>query len=525
MKGPRFLLSLRLTMTLGTCCFIVVMLGVTAVAFVSRQYAKQGLAQTDILTGKYLMGLVTTARLQESTFKLNSILLQFALGKDEATQAALKSAFDVQFGNIDKYVEELEIFFDQGSARAQISNFTDAVHGYATIAATFQTQLKAGDFEKAMATLDKDVAGAQQGVESQLRALSEHFFELSKGAGKTTSGLIERASRFDTVASIVLVIGGTLFTCLAIVGTRSVLGRMRGAGKSLELATSIVQENTTLLANTSQALADGANSQASSLEESSASLEEMAGMTTRNADNASRAKDLARSAREVADTGASDMQAMHAAMRDIKLSSDNIAKIIKTIDDIAFQTNILALNAAVEAARAGDAGRGFAVVAEEVRSLAQRSANAAKETASKIEGAISKTAQGVQISEKVSKSLAEIVEKVRHVDTLVGEVNTASREQSQGVHQITLAVTQMDKVVQSNAASAQESATASRELNTQSIALRTTVAELRQIIDGTELLVDAGDRHEPPAPRWKNKLGKKAVTVVPGANGELVSSS
>ncbi|WP_415910757.1 methyl-accepting chemotaxis protein [Oleiharenicola sp. Vm1] len=182
----------------------------------------------------------------------------------------------------------------------------------------------------------------------------------------------------------------------------------------------------------SQSLARGASDQAASLEETSAALEEMSSMTKRNADGATQANHLARSARSAADAGATDLRAMSTAMADIKRASDDIAKIIQTIDEIAFQTNILALNAAVEAARAGEAGAGFSVVAEEVRALAQRSAVAARETAAKIEGAITKTSQGVQISELVSNRLVEIVEKVRSVDELVAEVATASREQNQG---------------------------------------------------------------------------------------------
>lgn len=249
------------------------------------------------------------------------------------------------------------------------------------------------------------------------------------------------------------------------------------------------------VATASQSLAQGATEQAASLEETSASLEEMSGVTNRNAESATKANDLTRQARKAADTGADDMQIMNAAMQDIKASSDDIAKIIKTIDEIAFQTNILALNAAVEAARAGEAGAGFAVVADEVRSLAQRAAQAARETAGKIEGAIDKTTQGVQISEKVSKSLTEIVEKVRQVDELVAEVSTASREQNQGVKQIATAVTQMDQIVQTNAAGAEESASASEELNAQSATLQHIVEELNNLITGSKTT------HSDPMPK------------------------
>jgi methyl-accepting chemotaxis protein len=236
----------------------------------------------------------------------------------------------------------------------------------------------------------------------------------------------------------------------------------------------------------SQSLADGASQQAASLEETSASLEELASMTKRNAENAHQANQLAKEARTAADKGAIDMQAMSTAMAAIKVSSDVIAKIIKTIDEIAFQTNILALNAAGEAARAGEAGMGFAVVADEVRNLAQRSAQAAKETAEKIEGAIVKTAQGVEINDKVAQALAEILSKARQVDELAAEVANASREQTQGISQINTAVGEMDKVTQRNAANAEESAAAAEELNAQAMTMKESVAELLKLVNGSQ---------------------------------------
>lgn len=252
--------------------------------------------------------------------------------------------------------------------------------------------------------------------------------------------------------------------------------------RSLGEASMQVAATANQVSTASQLLASGASEQASSLEETSASLEEMASMTKRNAEGATRANEIARTARAAADTGSADMEAMNAAMHAIKTSSDGIAKIIKTIDEIAFQTNILALNAAVEAARAGEAGMGFAVVAEEVRALAQRSAGAAKETAEKIELAIAKTGQGVEISGRVARTLHEIVDKVRSVDELIAEVATASREQNQGVGQINDAIAQMDKVTQSNASGSEESAAAAEELNAQAHALQEAVNELSRLI-------------------------------------------
>jgi methyl-accepting chemotaxis protein len=178
------------------------------------------------------------------------------------------------------------------------------------------------------------------------------------------------------------------------------------------------------------------------------------------------------------------MEAMNNAMLALKSSGDDIAKIIKTIDEIAFQTNILALNAAVEAARAGEAGLGFAVVAEEVRSLAHRSAQAAKETAEKIENSITSANRGAELSSKVAAGLHGIVEQIRRVDDLAGRVASSCKEQSQGINQITSAVNQMDKVTQSNAASAEESAAASEALNGQAEAMREAVETLMVSIRG-----------------------------------------
>jgi methyl-accepting chemotaxis protein len=249
------------------------------------------------------------------------------------------------------------------------------------------------------------------------------------------------------------------------------------------------------IANSSQTFAEGASEQAAALEETSSSLVEMASMTRRNSEHAAKANEFAKQARKAAETGAAEMDAMSAAMNAIKVSSDDIAKIIKTIDEIAFQTNILALNAAVEAARAGEAGMGFSVVAEEVRNLAQRSALAARETTAKIEGAIAKTTDGVALSQKVSDGLKEILVKVRGVDTMASEVAESSKEQNEGIEQLNNAVTQMDKVTQQNAAGAEESASAAQELNAQSEVLRNAVERLLDLLGS-----QSSSRQTPRAP-------------------------
>jgi methyl-accepting chemotaxis protein len=240
------------------------------------------------------------------------------------------------------------------------------------------------------------------------------------------------------------------------------------------------------VAEASNSLASGASEQASALEETSASMEEVASMAKQNEEGSRQANELARQARSAAETGSKDMVQMSEAMTGIKTSSDDIRKIMKTIDEIAFQTNILALNAAVEAARAGEAGAGFAVVADEVRNLAQRSAKASKETAVMIEEAINKTEHGVAINAKVGEALNEIVDKIRKVDELASQAAQASGEQSHGISQVNTAIASMDKVTQSNAASAEECASASEELSAQAENMKEAVADLIAISDGVK---------------------------------------
>ena len=275
----------------------------------------------------------------------------------------------------------------------------------------------------------------------------------------------------------VLVVAGFIF-----LNRRLIVRPLAGAIASIDSTSVQSSAAAAEIAESSQALAQGASEQAASLEETSATLEEIASMTKRNAEHAGVAQSLAGETRQSADAAAEQMREMVRAMTDIKAASDNIAKIIKTIDEIAFQTNLLALNAAVEAARAGDAGAGFAVVAGEVRTLSQRAAQSARETGVIISDAIEKSNHGVQISEKVAGGLDGILEKVRKMDQLVGEIASGSREQSQGIAQVNTAITELDKVTQANAASAQESAGASAHLNAQAGHLKTAIQELTALV-------------------------------------------
>ena len=283
-----------------------------------------------------------------------------------------------------------------------------------------------------------------------------------------------------TAAVIVVVFIGLAFWLIRRLVSRPLAQVM----VELNAASEEVHSASSQLLDSSHALADSASEQAASLEETSSSLEEVSSMTRRNTDDARKAKDVADQAVQEGSRGMEKMKALDAAMAEIKTSSGEIAKILKTIDEIAFLTNILALNAAIEAARAGEAGAGFAVVADEVRGLAQRSATAARETAGKIEQSIQKSANGALLTDNAVRHLKDIVNRAHQVDELVSAIATASQEQGENIGQINTTVTQMDKVTQSNAAGAEQSASAAVQLNAQAGVLQEAVGKLQRLIEG-----------------------------------------
>ncbi len=295
------------------------------------------------------------------------------------------------------------------------------------------------------------------------------------------------------LAGVLVALGAAFFI------VRSINRVLRAATDSLIAGSTEIVAAAGQVSGSSQSLAAGASQQAASLEETSASIEELTSMTKRNADSAGQARTLTQAARVSADASSASVAKLTAAMRELKVSGAEVAKIVKTIDEIAFQTNILALNAAVEAARVGEAGMGFAVVAEEVRNLAQRSAQAAKETAGKIETSLAKSEDGVRISAEVAASLGGIITQVHQLDSLVTGITTASTEQAQGIEQVNQAVGQIDQITQANAAAAEEAAAASEELQAQAAELDGIVGHLLALVGGQRIRDAIGQPGDPIA--------------------------
>jgi methyl-accepting chemotaxis protein len=389
---------------------------------------------------------------------------------------------------------------------------------YQKVRAQFFTATET-DLNAAARIADGDLRAAYTAYsEAGEKLLAYNGRSSAESAGRLRE-VVAFTERMVLVVAAVALLAGIAFSYGIVSRTNAVLVRAvtEIAGGSEQIATAASQ-----VSGASQSLADGASQQAAALEETSSSLEEFSSITKSNADHAAESSRTALRTRGAADTGAAQMQAMHAANEAIHRASQDITAILKTIDEIAFQTNILALNAAVEAARAGEAGAGFAVVADEVRSLAQRCAAAARETAEKIDDAVAKSREGARISAEVVKTFGSIQAEVRELERGVSEIATASAEQSRGIDQVNAAVAQMSKVTQSNAAGAEEGASAAEELHVQSAALKAAIATLQELAgaDRVSRVPSAGPQS---VALVRPKLADRPERAVSGARREVAS--
>jgi methyl-accepting chemotaxis protein len=466
-------ISKRLTLGFGTLLLITLCLGLTTwTKMVSISQNLHGMTESNVPS------LILAGDIQNELSAYRVTIYRYVIFTEPAKRQEFEKLMQEGEAKVKDMVSKYGQYVDGAEERALYSKLSPEFDAYFESARKLRDACQQGKAEEIQAAIL--AAGS---IGSAIVGTTASLVDLNAKSTEDGGKAIEANIASSKLATVMVLAAATVLTVLiAFFVTRSISQVLIFIATELSTGADQTTAAAGQVSASSQSLAEGASEQAASLEETSASLEEMSSMTKRNADNAANAKDIATATRQAADIGATDMQAMTEAMNAIKSSSDGISKIIKTIDEIAFQTNLLALNAAVEAARAGEAGMGFAVVADEVRNLAQRSAQAAKETATKIEDSIQKSANGVQISGKVAERLQEIVTKARQVDELVAEIATASKEQSQGIGQVNTAVTQMDKVTQSNAASAEESASAAEELNAQALTLKSIVADLQRLV-------------------------------------------
>ena len=486
-------------MVVAAITLIVGVIGMTQINKIQKADAK--------LYEENVKGLAGVAELNEA-FLAMRIQIVYALVNKFAKENDISSAVsDVKqrSQNISALAEKLDGTIVDPNAKKLFDQFKTDLSPYISIVDSVMQSATAGNKEETFTILNTGTESGKR-LSAAMKNLVDLNVELAKQAAERNATIASRANWISiiiTVLGIGLAMGiGSLLT-LGITRpiNRVVVGLTDGADQ--------VAAASNQVSSSSQQLAEGTSEQAASLEETSSSLEEMSSMTKQNAENAQIASDMMnKEAAPNFQMMGERMSMMEKAMQASVAASGETAKIIKTIDEIAFQTNLLALNAAVEAARAGEAGAGFAVVADEVRNLAMRATEAAKNTQDLISNSTDRIKEATGIYSQVSEVMEKNGQIAKKVTDLIGEIAAASQEQAHGIAQINIAVSEMDKVTQQSAANAEESASASEEMNAQAEQMKSYVADLAQVIGGNH------DGSFMPSRNGRSvNRGIKAVTV------------
>jgi methyl-accepting chemotaxis protein len=425
---------------------------------------------------QYLAGQVSAGAAELTSLERGSVLASMLA--DTAHLQAYQQAFSQHAENLRKSLSELRKTADTREAAARLQSLEQQALAVTQADEELRQAMGKQQMDAAMVIFAQKVQPSLEEIGRQAVSLVEQQNSDLASASAASSAKAARSTTV-TIALLLLALGvgaGVLWMVRRVgVALKDLAARMSESAERVSGGASMVSSS-------SQSLAAGASQQAASLEETSASAEEIASITRKNADHASEVAGLMQQSAEGAAGVNESLDRMVVQMNEIGNSSNKIARIIKVIDEIAFQTNILALNAAVEAARAGEAGLGFAVVADEVRNLAQRCAQAARDTASLIEDSISTSRDGNARLDQMAGNVRAMTENSTKVKSLVDEVNMGSQEQARGMEQIARAVMQMEQVTQRTAASAEESASAGTDLNSHADALRALVHEMRDMV-------------------------------------------
>jgi methyl-accepting chemotaxis protein len=470
----RFTISKRIFA--GFSIITALSLGVVIFAY-SRLETLSG--KTSDLAHEAIPALESLSTLNAGIRRGNALVLRHIISHDEAGKGVAETKLAEVIHDDDEALATYEKLVDTAAVRTLLESLKEQLASWRKARSDTLELSRQGKTAEAVALFESDTEKAFDRVRTVLDQL----------VAAEREDATSRANASDAVASsarMTLAISGTATLALSLsfawLITRSVTRALVQLGSALDSGSSQVASASAQVAATSQSLAQGASEQAASLEETSASLSEIVSTIKRNSDASVQVASLSAEATNSVKLGEESMRKMADAIAEIEQSAQETSNIIKNIDEIAFQTNLLALNAAVEAARAGEAGKGFAVVAEEVRNLAMRSADAAKNTSSLIANSLTKAKNGVGIVESVAKNLRQIGQSTGRVNELITEIAVAGKEQSSGMDQIRAAVSQMDKVTQSTAANAEESAAASEELSSQAEQMRICVQDLQALV-------------------------------------------
>jgi len=391
-----------------------------------------------------------------------------------------RSNFEASAAKIRNVVQEMEGTTLSSEERAAINDIRSDIEQWLARFGEFADQSFSGHADTAAQSALKTMTPIMDSLQKRTADLGNISRSRQDKASEATLASMRRSELLNWLGTlIVLFVAASAFA--VVVGLARIL---RGIAAEVSAGAREVAGAASHISSASQSLAQGSSEQAASLEETSAATKEISSMARKNAENSKAAMDITvQSASRIEETNRL-LEQMVGASAEIDASSNKISKIIKVIDEIAFQTNILALNAAVEAARAGEAGMGFAVVADEVRNLAQRSSQAAKDTAALIEESIEKSSEGSTRVEQVAQALRAITEDAGRMKLLVEEVHVGSNEQARGIEQVAQAISQMDQVTQKTAADAEESAASSAQLKGQSDSLNSIAGRLTSLVSG-----------------------------------------